>query len=227
MSDYAELVVLVEGPTEQLFVKQLLTPYLADKRVYPVPVILHKPGQKGGDVKFSRARNDIERHLKQRADTWITLLVDYYGIKPDWPGYAESKRLTDHRQKWQVMCKATAEAVQKLFPTQNPQERFIPYVSMHETEALYFSDPDCLATQLGMNRQRIDAILNECGEPENINENPTTAPSKRLQQLSRRFKKTTTGIAVAEQIGIDNMRHACPLFDNWVGKLSALAGGEH
>ena len=227
MSDYADLVVLVEGPTEQRFVKQLLTPYLAEKRVYPIPVILHKPGQKGGDVKFSRARNDIERHLKQRADTWITLLVDYYGIKPDWPGYAESKRLTGHQQKWQVMCKATAETVQSLFPAQNPQERFIPYVSMHETEALYFSAPDCLATHLSVNRRQIDTILEECGEPEKINDRPDTAPSKRLQQLSRRFKKTTTGIAIAEQIGIDNMRQACPLFDSWVGKMETLAGGSH
>lgn len=227
MSDYADLVVLVEGPTEQRFVKQLLTPYLAEKRVYPIPVILHKPGQKGGDVKFSRARNDIERHLKQRADTWITLLVDYYGIKPDWPGYDECKRLTDHQQKWQVMCKATAETVQSLFPAQNPQERFIPYVSMHETEALYFSEPDCLAEHLGVNRRQIDTILEECGEPEKINDRPDTAPSKRLQQLSRRFKKTTTGIAIAEQIGIDNMRQACPLFDSWVGKMETLAGGSH
>ena len=64
MADYAELVMLVEGPTEQIFVKQLLEPYLAAKRVYTTPIILSKPGQKGGDVKFSRARNDIERHLK-------------------------------------------------------------------------------------------------------------------------------------------------------------------
>lgn len=223
MSDYAELVVLVEGSTEQIFVRRLLGPYLAEKGVYATPVILSKPGQKGGDVKFSRARNDIERHLKQRADTWVTLLVDYYGIKPDWPGYAESRRQVGHERKWQIMCEATAEAVERLFPAQNPRQRFIPYVSMHETEALYFSDPDCLAAHLRVKRQRVDAILSECGEPENINDQPATAPSKRLRQLSSQFKKTTTGIAIAEQIGIARMRVACPLFDTWIGKMESLA----
>lgn len=227
MADYAELVMLVEGPTEQIFVKQLLEPYLAAKRVYTTPIILSKPGQKGGDVKFSRARNDIERHLKQRPDTWITLFVDYYGIKGDWPGYAESKKQNNHERKSQVMLQATAEEVERLCPEHEPKRRFIPYVSMHEIEALYFSDPDYLANQLNVRREKIDTILDECGEPERINNNLTTAPSKRLQQLSGRFKKTTTGIAIAHQIGIPKMREACPLFDRWVGKLTTLVGGNH
>jgi hypothetical protein len=46
MSSYAEVVVLVEGPTEQQFVKQLLAPYMADLGVYLTPIILDKPGEK-------------------------------------------------------------------------------------------------------------------------------------------------------------------------------------
>lgn len=34
MSSYAEVIVLVEGPTEQRFVKQLLSPYMAERGVY-------------------------------------------------------------------------------------------------------------------------------------------------------------------------------------------------
>lgn len=227
MNDCAEIVVLVEGPTEQRLIKQVLAPYLALSKVYLTPIILDKPGQKGGDVKFSRARNDIGRHLKQRPDTWISTLIDYYGIKPDWPGLVASKAMTDHARKAATMNQATAAEVARLFPDCRPESRFIPYVSMHETEALYFSDPACLASNLGVSQQRIDAILNECGEPERINDRPETAPSKRLEQLANRFKKTTTGIAIAEQIGIPRMRAACPLFDAWIAKISALAGGSH
>ena len=90
------MVALVEGPTERIFVQDILGPYLARTEVYITPIILTKPGQKGGDVRFSRARNDIERHLKQRSETWLTLLVDYFGIKGDWPGYEESKRKRRH-----------------------------------------------------------------------------------------------------------------------------------
>ncbi|HBH29393.1 MAG: DUF4276 family protein [Desulfofustis sp. PB-SRB1] len=222
MSSYAEVVVLVEGPTEQRFVKHLLAPYLADRSVYLTPIILDKPGERGGDVKFARAKNDIGRHLKQRRDTWITLLVDYYGIRGDWPGYAESKRQIDHTQKAAIMNQATAEQVQQLFPKQNQSSRFIPYVSMYEIEALYFSDPACIAKKLGVARRQVDAILEECKEPEQINDHSTKAPSKRLDGLSDRFKKTSTGIAIAEEIGICKMREACPLFDAWLTKLESL-----
>jgi hypothetical protein len=44
-----------------------------------------KPGQKGGDVRFERVKKDLGMHLKQRPDTYVTLFVDYYGIKSDWP----------------------------------------------------------------------------------------------------------------------------------------------
>jgi hypothetical protein len=39
MINYAEVVVLVEGPTEQRFVKQLLAPYMAERGVYLTPII--------------------------------------------------------------------------------------------------------------------------------------------------------------------------------------------
>jgi len=223
MNEYAEVIVLSEGPTEMLFVKQLLAPYLAQQGIYITPVILDKPGEKGGDVKFARARNDIGKHLKQRNNTFVTLFVDYYGIDSDWPGYAESKKQTQHTRKAQIMNQATAEEINTLFSGFDAARRFIPYVSMHEIEALYFSDPQCLAANSGAPQQTIEEILARFGEPEKINDHSTTAPSKRLEKLSSRFKKTTTGIAIATAIGIPKMRESCPLFNNWVTKLENLS----
>jgi hypothetical protein len=227
MNKYAEVVVLVEGPTEQRFVKQVLGPYMAERSVYMAPIILSKPGQKGGDVKFARARNDIEKHLKQRRDTWITLLVDYYGIRGDWPGYAASKQQTNHKRKAQIMYDDTSREVQHLFPDLSPTTRFIPYISMYETEALYFSDPARLAEVLGVPQTKVDKILSECGEPEKINDHHQTAPSKRLEALSDRFRKTSTGIMIASEIGIPKMRTACPLFDAWLSRLESLVRSDH
>ena len=123
------------------------------------------------------------------------------------------------------MNRATAERVRQLFQEQHLSNRFIPYVSMYEIEALYFSDPACLAEKLGVAQRHIDAILLECKEPENINDHSQTAPSKRMENLSDRFKKTSTGIAIAMEIGIPKMRSACPLFGAWVTKLESLAKG--
>ncbi|WP_420267095.1 DUF4276 family protein [Candidatus Magnetominusculus dajiuhuensis] len=92
MSDYAEIVALVEGTTEKIFVADMLAPYLFEKGVIMTPIVISKPGQKGGDVKFDRVKNDINLHLKQRRDTYLTLIVDFYGIKGDWPGLKEAKQ---------------------------------------------------------------------------------------------------------------------------------------
>lgn len=91
MSNSVEVVAIVEGKTEEIFIKQIIQPHLAAMGIYITPILVSKPGQKGGDVKFARVKNDIERHLKQRSDTYLTLLVDYYGIKPDWPGIQDAK----------------------------------------------------------------------------------------------------------------------------------------
>lgn len=223
MSKPVEIIILVEGPTEKNFVVQVLMEYLASRGIYVTPIVLSKPGQKGGDVKFSRAKNDIGLHLKQRRDTWITLLVDYYGIKSDWPGYHESKQESRHTLKAQIMNDATAEAVNKIFSDHEAARRFIPYVAMFEFEALLFSDPKILSEKLGKRQKDIDMILHQCGEPEKINDDPNTAPSKRLECLSDKFKKTTTGIDIAKAIGIAKMREACPLFDAWLDRIEGLA----
>lgn len=54
MNKYAEVVVLVEGQTEQRFVREVLAPYMAARYVYLLPIVLSKQGQKGGDVRFAR-----------------------------------------------------------------------------------------------------------------------------------------------------------------------------
>ena len=178
------MVALVEGPTERIFVQDILGPYLTRTEVYITPIILTKPGQKGGDVRFSRARNDIERHLKQRNETWLTLLVDYFGIKGDWPGYEESKRKRRHTSKARVMNEATQERVSELFSDQDAQRRFIPYVSMFEFEALLFSDADILARKLNVRPEDVEKILAEYDdEPEKIKRQSPDCPIQAVGRL--------------------------------------------
>jgi hypothetical protein len=222
MSDYTEIVTLVEGPTEKIFISDILVPYLAERGVFMRPIIISKPGQKGGDVKFARVKNDIELHLKQRSDTYLTLFVDYYGIKKDWPGLKEAKEQTTPKRKAERINRATKAKVTELFQDLNSERRFIPYVSMHEFEALLFSEPQKLADQLNVSRSKIDKILSECGEPENIDDSPLTAPSKRLENISDRFKKTSTGIAIAKSIGLTKIRESCPIFTNWLSSVEEL-----
>jgi hypothetical protein len=220
-----EIVAIVEGPTEQMFIRDIVAPYLTDNTIFLKPIILSKPGQKGGDVKFARAKNDIERHLKQRPDTYLTLFIDYYGIKKGWPGRditPDEKRTLSAIQKANRVNDATLQEVCQLYDDFRPDRRFIPFIAMYEFEAMLFSDPHILADKLQVHKNQIDEILRECGEPENINDSPQSAPSKRLEALSGRFKKTTTGITIAKEIGLQKIRDKCPIFNAWLTKIEQL-----
>jgi hypothetical protein len=228
MSDYAQIVTLVEGKTEQIFIQDIVSPYLAGKGIYITPIIISKPGQKGGDVKFARVKNDIELHLKQRPDTYLTLFIDYYGLKKDWPGFEEAKNQSTPSGKAEKINTATKNQVNNLFGNNDAERRFIPYVAMYEFEAMLFSEPQELAAQLQVPQSRIDKILSDCGgEPENIDDSPLTAPSRRIEALSPRFKKTSTGIAIAKAIGLEKIRSHCALFNNWLTNIESLEGRKH
>ena len=225
MSKHVEIVVLVEGRTEQIFIQDLVAPYLAQRGIYITPIQISKPGQKGGDVKFPRVRNDIGMHLKQRSDTYLTLFVDYYGINVEWPGLTKAKGEATPAAKAAKVNAATKNKVNERFKSLDSDRRFIPYIAMYEFEALLFSGPEQLAEQLQVPRRGIDKILEQCGEPERINDSQHTAPSKRLEKLTSRFKKTSTGIAVAKAIGLPGIRDRCPIFNGWLAEIENLKAG--
>lgn len=222
MSSVVEIVALVEGQSERIFLADLIAPYLAERGIFLTPIVIPKPGQKGGDVRFARVRNDIGLHLKQRSDTYLTLFIDYYGLRNDWPGLDEAKKQSTPSGKANVISYATFAEVEGLFGEYSIYRRFLPYISMHEFEALLFSDPSTLAAHVGVGLADVEAILAECGEPEAIDDSPLTAPSKRLAALSVRYKKTSTGIAIAKAIGLEAMRRECPLFDAWLAQVENL-----
>jgi len=225
MSNFINVMAIVEGRTEQVFIERVLSPYLARKNIFIQATQISKPGQKGGDVKFSRAEKDIGNFLKQRPDLYVTQFFDYYGLK-EWPSL-EFITTEPHTEIAQILNNAAKEHVLNHYGDYQPDKRFIPYMAMHEFETLLFSDENILATALGISVEKVDAILGECGEPEKINNSRETAPSKRLNNLKPigKFRKTTEGIDIAEQIGIDKMRARCPLFNEWLNQLEASCEG--
>lgn len=223
MSEYINVIAIVEGLTEQRFIESLVKPYLGNKLIGIKATQITKPGQKGGDVKFERAKKDLGLHLKQRKDTFVTTFVDYYGIK-EWPGVDTIEERLNPSQIAHKINEATKAEVLSLFADHQSERRFIPFIAIHEFEALLFSDSKTLAAKLGTSESTIEAVLSECGEPEAINNRPQSSPSKRLDGWSPngKFPKTTTGIAIASEIGIEKMREKCPVFNDWLTRLENL-----
>lgn len=224
MSKIVRLMILTEGQTESKFVKEILAPYLADRQIYASPTMLAKPLQKGGDVKFARAIKDIGNHLKQRSDVYVTTFIDYYGLNKDWPGFEAAKRTKEPAQIADALNRAAQATISQQYGELNPAKRFIPFVAVHEYEALLFSSPEMLAKELKVKEAEILKIIHECGEPERINDSAQTAPSKRIISLCPKYEnmKTVTGIAIAKAIGVEKMRQKCPVFNHWLTSLENL-----
>ena len=223
MSNYIEVIAIVEGKTEQIFIEKILCRYLARKNIGMRATQISKPGQKGGDIRFSRMQHDLGVHLKQRPETYVTTFFDYYGIK-EWPNLDRIPAHASAANIAQIINESGKSQIISLFSEQGAERRFVPFVAVHEFEALLFSDSRILAEQLNVTEDKIANVLSECGSPEEINNNPNTAPSKRLDiwAPNKKFLKITMGITIAKQIGVDKMREACPPFNQWLSVFEQL-----
>lgn len=224
MSEPVYVAVICEGRTELVFVESILAPHFQSLGIFMTPTVITKKGEKGGDVKYNRLYNDLKAHLQQGHNHCVTTFFDFYGLADDWPGYDEAKKGSRPAEKQKLISDEVKRTADRNLEEFRSFERFLPHFVMHEIEALYFSCPTTLAAKLGIDVKYIERILDECGEPEAINHITETSPSHRLNDLSKEgFRKTSTGISIAQQIGLSKMRAACPLFDQWVLTIERLA----
>ena len=101
--------------------------------------------------------------------------------------------------------------------------RFIPYAAMHEFEALLFSDCARFADAIGRPEiaSGFQGIRNVFQIPEEIDDSPKTAPSKRVEALAPGYRKPLFGTLAALEIGLCRMRREYPHFADWLARLKA------
>lgn len=217
---------VVEGHTEIAFIKNMLIDHFAQLGVYLYPALVGKPGHKGGVISYQRAKRDIIRYLRQDQSSYCTTMFDYYRLPNDFPGMPIQGNLKSF-QKAEMIERAFKEDIVKTAGLSLITERFIPYIQIHEFEALLFSNPKSLAN--GMNRNDLvtefEAICGTFESPEDIDDHPNTAPSKRIINLYKNYKKSTDGILAAIEIGLPSIRQKCKHFDLWLKQLESLKRG--
>jgi len=214
--------VLVEGQTEETFVKSVLQPHFNGREIYLFPRLIGKPGYRGGIRKYSQARGDILAALKQEADCFCTTMFDYYGMPNSWPERETARQKPLAERAPMVEQAIMADIAAELGEGSNCA-RFIPYVQMHEFEALLFSSPKLLADGLELrNESEVQRIRDQFQSPEEINDSQQTAPSKRIRGLNAGYSKVTDGVLISQKIGLNAMRAECPHFNEWIEKLETL-----
>lgn len=216
-------LVLVEGQTEERFVKDVLGPAFVNHNLYFSPTILvtkrvkNGPNFKGGVTNFTKFQNDAQRLLNSAAGALVTTILDYYGLPTDFPGM-------NSRPAGSPIARVThvERAILKKFGSPS---NFLPFLALHEFEAWLFASPDELPrvmTEIEKQAQ-FAAICASVQTPEEINERPQFAPSKRIETLFPSYKKNLHGPATAGRIGLNRIRAECPHFASWLSQLETFA----
>ena len=210
------LAISVEGHSEFEFCREVLRPYLRAFEVSLEPKIvvtrrnISGPNTKGGSVSLDRFKREV-RPLLYSFDH-VTTLYDFYGFRD---------RVEDESPD--ALCARLAATLE------NPRH-FIPYLQIHEFEALLFAAPTLIARFLDCPAigEALHQAVAGCGGAEAVNDNPATTPSKRIEaafreHLAQRYDKPFHGLLLAMEIGLPAIRDACPRFDAWLTRLERLA----
>jgi hypothetical protein len=104
----------------------------------------------------------------------------------------------------------------------------VPYIQRHEFEALVLAGLNQLRAILDpQDFTRLEALRLEVGgaSPEDVDDGPQTAPSKRLLRHIPSYQKTVHGPLVVDRVGLAGLRAACPRLDGWIRRLEQLPQG--
>lgn len=222
----SRVLALVEGPTERSILDNVVSPNLSVNGIYLSARVLGKPGHKGGN-KFSVVLRELRNLIRQEPSSFVTMFFDYYGLTNDWPELARAKCNKPY-DALGILESAIAEAVAASLGADFDSRRFIPYLQLHELESLLFSGPTEMSEVFDRPelKSEFERIVLQCDGCELIDDDPVSAPSKRIQALFPTYRKGRSVDAhahrIAARIGLERMRRACPHFNDWLKKLENL-----
>lgn len=217
------IYVICEGKTEVRFVREILNHDFSSKQIFFFPRLLGGEGHKGGRLDNQRLFNDIKKLLLEDKNAYCTTFFDFYALPTDFFGRDQVSDNMPIQRKYDTICNVLDRYVlDKL--GQTVARRFIPYVQMYEFEGLLFSSPEKFAQGIDQLDivSKLKAIRQQFETPEHINDDPKTAPSKRIKQLVKGYQKPVYGVIGALEIGLPTMRQACPIFNTWLNHLAQL-----
>jgi hypothetical protein len=228
----SRLLVHVEGETEEAFVNEVLAHHLYDLGYESVGARLignsRQRERRGGIRGWDTVKQDILNHLREDPGCIATTMVDYYALPQDgpraWPGRQEAGALPFPQKSATVQAAVHADVCAAM-GDQFDSSRFVAYVMMHEFEGLLFSDCDRFASGIGHPElaSKFSEIRSSFDSPEEINDSPQTAPSKRVVGLLPDYEKPVLGTMAVLEIGLAAIRSECPLFEEWLGRLEKCA----
>ncbi len=212
------LIIIVEGDTEKRFIDELLAPYLMKRGVNDTRCFKIKHS-KGGLTKYRHLKTDILNCIYEE-NVIVSTMIDFYALPTDFPEYSFAKSIINKTHRVSVL----EEAIRKDVEKEKGRELFnlLPYIQLHEFEALVFSSIKSFRKVYDdseINFTELQRIIEVHSNPEDINDDPETAPSKRLKKLIKGYNKVIAGNLILEETGIEEIMARCPGFRGWVESL--------
>lgn len=220
------LHILCEGKSELVFASYVLSPYLIMKEIQVIPQALitnKRLNAKGGMISFSHAMRDLENMMRQFNDgeknrRLFTTMFDLYALPNDFPGYEQSLRYKDYGQ---------VEILERGFSAFVNKQNFIPYIQLHEFEALVLCNvPELVNMYPDAEKElkQLETLIVDDynGNTELVDNGPSTAPSKRIIQAldgKYRYDKPQGGKLTTSSLGIPALRTRCRHFNDWLTKI--------
>ena len=220
-SGFKNITVLVEGQTEEKFIKEVLNPHFNSFNILLTPTILITKKVKaganftGGLNSYKQVERDLRPLLGDTSASMITTMFDLYGLPRDFPGYSKSSSLRGV---------AKARLIEAELKNNFMDPRFEPYLSVHEFESLLFADVSTTCEAIGAPnlQSKFQKIRKKFSTPEDINDNPNTCPSKRITTLFDGYEKPLYGTLCTKKMGITILRNTCPHFDEWLTMMETV-----
>jgi hypothetical protein len=223
------LNITSEGFSEERFVTEVLRPHLLEFNVYVETrkaLTNRKLRKRGGIVGYEKFKRDVKQWFHECPNDYHSTLIDLYGLKNDFPGFESTKHLQTYDRVVEM---------ENLLKADLGFHRFIPYIQLHEYEALLYADTKIMEDWLGLYNKLPDKCFTKIknsvpdNNPELINENAETAPSKRILSLCDSYDKVNDGILILKEIGLAKLRKECRHFNSWLTQLetSGTAGPAH
>ncbi len=225
-----KVVFTTEGQSEESFVKEVLSYHLVERglTVLPYSVETKKGGKRGGVTRYETFRNDLVRRIKQwqhHHDCLLTTMIDLYALPNTFPGSVQASGL-DPYQRVALLEQAMVEDICHECPNFD-FKKFIPYIQLHEFEALIFAEPEVLLGPYASQRKEIEKLIAETATiaPELINHSRENSPSHRIiRAIGSQYDKKDMAVYLTQKIGIERLLQRCPHFADWLQRLEAAAG---
>ena len=225
------LHVVAEGRTEQKFVQEILAPHLGHFGVFADARCVETSRDqgasriyRGGLVNYAKAKRDINLWIKEdgKSECVFTTMFDFYALPDNFPDFQQAKSQSDPYARVKIL----ESAFKRDIVSENGQIRFIPYIQLHEFEALIFANLDDLPYEYPNCETKIKELRQTVAgkNPELIDDGVETAPSKRLLAKIPEYNKVMSGVNIVQAIGLEKLKSRCAHFCQWLKILEELNG---